>query len=53
MPLCEHVMWAAGEGGGVGQCGLAGFVWAIGREVQTSGWPGVKAGSHTSQEVVH
>ena len=32
---------------------LAGFVWAIGREVQTSGWPGVKAGSHTSQEVVH
>ena len=21
-------MWAAGEGGGVGQCGLAGFVWA-------------------------
>ena len=23
---------------------LAGFVWAIAREVQTSGWPGVKAG---------
>ena len=21
---------------------LAGFVWAIGREVQTSGWPGIK-----------
>ena len=32
---------------------LAGFVWAIGREVQTSGWPGVKAGSHASQEVAH
>lgn len=24
---------------------LAGFVWAIGREVQTSGWQGIKAGS--------
>lgn len=30
---------------------LAGFVWAIGREVQTSGWPGIKpepAGSRTA-----
>ena len=32
---------------------LAGFVWAIGREVQTSGWPGVKAGSQISQEMRH
>jgi transposase len=24
---------------------LTGFVWAIGREVQTSGWPGVPIGA--------
>ncbi len=33
---------------------LAGFVWAIGREVQTSGWPGIRAGhSAARKEVMH